>query len=319
MKLGSIHHDGCGGPPIHQPMFESFLKKPAHRLLHAHEPALRLDRERLWLLDEHFPIGRKLRYFPEHHRDILFTTIVLGYRVNDHLLYSREAVTVDAAGKPQGFSVTGTTAFLPLAEVRRFELIVPDTSELERSLDYVRRASIGPAGQFHRGNTITLLGQPVRRGVPMLETRVERRTILKDGPYAHETLIFLAPDLDTLSVTDLRQKERIEADLPTDLYLAEDLPPLRCRLVDFSDVALRLRPPEGGTLPPMAAGDRIVVVLRFAEHALDYRFKGTVLRADAMHAVVRLTQLYKDDAFVRLSLLDLLEIKAALLNRRPAA
>lgn len=299
-------------------MFDSFLKKTPRELFASNTAKpFKLDRERLLLIDEHFSIGRKLRYFPEHHRDILFTTILLGYRINDHLLYSREGVRLGVAGRPSGFELAGATSFLPLSEVKRFELIVPDTSELERSLDYVRRASIGRAGQFHRGNTITLLGAPVRRGVPKLETRVERRAVLKEGPYAGETLVFLVPDLDTLAVTDLRQKERIEVELPVDLYLAEDLPPFRCHLADFSDVALRVRPTEGsGGLPPLAPNDRIVIALRFGDNDQSYRFKGTVQRASDQEAVIRLTQLFKDNVFVRLSLLDLLEIKTALLNRQ---
>jgi hypothetical protein len=35
--------------------------------------------------------------------------------------------------------------------------MVPDTTDMERSLDYVRRASLGRNGQFVRGNAITLI------------------------------------------------------------------------------------------------------------------------------------------------------------------
>ena len=50
------------------------------------------DGDRLKMLAEHFPIGRKVRYFPEYQRDIVFHTIVIAWRVNDQDIYAREAI-----------------------------------------------------------------------------------------------------------------------------------------------------------------------------------------------------------------------------------
>jgi hypothetical protein len=50
------------------------------------------DGDRLKMLAEHFSIGRKVRYFPEYQRDIVFHTIIIAWRVNDHYVYAREAI-----------------------------------------------------------------------------------------------------------------------------------------------------------------------------------------------------------------------------------
>jgi hypothetical protein len=54
------------------------------------------DGDTLKMLAEHFPIGRKVRYFPEYQRDIVFHTIIIAWRVNDQDIYSREAILKDA-------------------------------------------------------------------------------------------------------------------------------------------------------------------------------------------------------------------------------
>ncbi|MCX7896610.1 MAG: PilZ domain-containing protein [Rhodocyclaceae bacterium] len=279
---------------------------------------MRLDAVRLALLDKYFPIGQKLRYYPEYHRNILFYTIILGYRVNGHFLYSRDRLRMTQTGELTGFVLQdAASSFLTLSEVWQCELLVPDTSESERSLDYVRRASIGRAGQFQRGNLITLLGAALQGGSPQLETRVERRLVLKEGPYAGEPLVFLAPVLETLTIADLRQKQRIKTSLPADLFLAEDLPPFRCQLLDFSEHAMRLGPGGGqAELPLLTLDERVIVKLYLQGEKRSCRFKGAVLRTTERECVIRITHLYREEGYVRPSLLDLLEIKTALINRQ---
>ena len=102
-----------------------------------------LDGDRMRMLGEHFPIGRKIRYFPEFQRDIVFHTIIIAWRVNDHYIYSREAIQTDGDGTPLAFLVGEKKTRLALDKVRRLQLMVPDTTDMERSLDYIRRASLG--------------------------------------------------------------------------------------------------------------------------------------------------------------------------------
>lgn len=273
-----------------------------------------LSRETLEMLGEHFPIGRKVRYYPEYQRDIVFDTIIIAYRVNDHTIYSRESILCDPDGSPCAFAVGERKSRLSLEKVKRLQLMVPDTTDMERTLDYVRRANLGRNGQFVRGNAITLIADTCRSGVPTVETQVDSRARMKDGPYLDNPMILLRPDLDTLTIADQRQKARLQSQAPVNLYHGEDGPSVRCILGDFSDVSLRLRAAPGQALPPMKANDRVVVVLNLGSVARTYRIKGSVFRASAESCVVKLKQLYRDGEFANIKLMDVLEIKTGLLN-----
>lgn len=275
-----------------------------------------LDGDRMKMLGEHFPIGRKIRYFPEFQRDIVFHTIIIAWRVNDHYVYSREAIQTDGEGVPVAFLVGEKKTRLALDKVRRLQLMVPDTSDMERSLDYIRRATLGRNGQFVRGNAITLIADTCKRGIPSVDTQVDSRLRMKDGPYADNQMILLRPDLDTLTIADQRQKARVQSHVPVNLYLKEDAPPVACILGDFSDVSLRLAVAPGQTMPPLKSNDKVVVVINLGDAASTYRIKGSVFRASADACVIKLKQLYKDGDFSAIKTMDVLEIKTGLLNLR---
>lgn len=275
-----------------------------------------LDGDRMKMLGEHFPIGRKIRYFPEFQRDIVFHTIIIAWRVNDHYVYSREAIQTDGDGTPLAFLVGEKKTRLALDKVRRLQLMVPDTTDMERSLDYIRRATLGRNGQFVRGNAITLIADTCKRGIPSVDTQVDSRIRMKDGPYADNQMILLRPDLDTLQIADQRQKARVQSHVPVNLYLKEDAPPVGCILGDFSDVSLRLKAAPGQAIPPLKVNDKVVVVINLGDAASTYRIKGSVFRAAADACVIKLKQLYKDGDFSAIKTMDVLEIKTGLLNLR---
>ncbi|MDT3735596.1 MAG: hypothetical protein ROZ00_05175 [Denitratisoma sp.] len=276
-----------------------------------------LEGDSMKMLGEHFPIGKKVRYYPEYQRDIVFHTIIIAYRVNEHYIYSREAIQRDADGTPLAFLVGVKRAQLPLEKVARLQLMVPDTTDMERSLDYVRRASLGRNGQFVRGNTITLISDACRNGIPSVDTQVDSRLRMADGPYADNQMVLLRPDFDTLQIADQRQKARVQSEVPVSLYLKEDAPPLGCILGDFSDVSLRLRPAvPGQPLPPLKPNDKVSVVINLGDAASSYRIRGMIFRSAADACVVKLRQIYKDGDFATIRTMDVLEIKTGLLNLR---
>ena len=275
-----------------------------------------LDGEMMKMLGEHFPIGKKVRYYPEFQRDIVFHTIIIAWRVNEYYVYSREAIQKDGDGMPVAFLVGEKKARLPLDKVRRLQLMVPDTTDMERSLDYARRATLGRNGQFVRGNTITLIADTCRNGIPSVDTLVDSRLRMKDGPYSDNQMILLRPDLDTLQIADQRQKARVQSRIPVSLYLKEDAPPVGCILGDFSDVSLRLKAAPGQAMPPLKVNDKVVVVIDLGDAASTYRVKGSVFRAAADTCVIKLKQLYKDGDFSPIKTMDVLEIKTGLLNLR---
>ena len=275
-----------------------------------------VDLERWALFAEHFTIGQKLRYYPEFREEIVFQTFVLAYRVNDKYLYSRDAVVMDSDGRPMGFRLADKK-LLALAQIENFQLLLPDTSDMERTLDYFTRAELGRAGQFRQGNTITLFADTAERGIPTVDTKVDRRQTLKTGPYAETPTILVTPDFDTLLLADQRRKQRVQTDIGAELYLSADGDPFACVLGDFSETSMRLRVREDQPLmPAMASEQGVIVVFSFGSgnHASSYRIRGKLFRREDDFCVVQIEQLDKDGSFEPIRTMDILEIKTGLLN-----
>ena len=278
--------------------------------------AFTFDRGKLRQLATYFPIGRKLLYYPEYHQKAVLHTLVIGYRVNERLIYANDEVLLDDQGHPTGFRL-GDGELLPVDKLASFEILVPDTSEMERKLDYVTRASLGPAGQFRKGNSITLVAENVERCLPSIDTTVERRQVMDEGPYAGSATILLAPDFTTLKVVDKRRHQRVAAALWADLYFAKDTPPFRCVLRDFSENSLRLSVSDDGQrLPALKPDGPVIVEFDFGSIETTYRIRGKTLRGEDDFCVVRVEQLYRDGDFERIRMMDAIEIKTRLLNSR---
>lgn len=279
-------------------------------------PAFVFDRIKLKQLATYFPIGRKLLYYPEYHQKAVLHTLAIGYRVNERLIYTHDAVLLDGQGHPTGFRLDDGEV-LPVNKLTSFEILVPDTSEMERKLDYVTRAALGPAGQFRKGNTITLVAENVERCLPSVDTVVERRQVMEEGPYAGSATILLAPDFATLKVVDKRRHQRVAAALWADLYFAKDTPPFRCVLRDFSENSLRLSVSDDGRpMPALKPGGPVVVEFDFGSIETTYRIRGKTMRGEGDFCVIRVEQLYRDGDFERIRMMDAIEIKTRLLNSR---
>ena len=207
---------------------------------------------------------------------------------------------------------------LPPAKIRQFQVLVPDTSDMERTLDYPRRAIIGRAQQFRKGNAITLIANAGARGLASIDTQVAKRVDMKEGPYANNHMILLNPDLDTLSIRDQRQKPRVKVDIPVSLIVNVDEPPYSAVLCDFSESSVRLRVRQGPRgMPPLKPNGEVTIVLNLSNAASTYWIKGKVFRCETETCVVQFKQLYKDGEFANFSLMDTLELKTGVLNYEP--
>lgn len=273
-----------------------------------------LDAERLKTLVDFFPIGKKLQYFPEFKKDIVFETLIVGYGVNGEFVYSSEAVERDADGHPLAFRMP-TAGRVPLADLRWFQLLVPDTSAMERQLDYVRRAEIGNRGQFVRGNYITLTSNAGARGTSMVDTVVERPLELDSGPYAYTRLVVLTPEFNTLEVSDQRRKPRAKTNVPVMLYLRREALSAHGVITDISDEHLRVHAAEGDILPlNVAAGAELALSLDLGDAGARYLLKGRVVRRSPDSCLIHLEGMLEGDRVTRFGPLDLLQLKAGLLN-----
>jgi hypothetical protein len=276
-----------------------------------------LDLARMKTLVEFFPIGKKLRYYPEFKQEVVFDTLVVGYCVNGHFVYSGDAVERDAEGHPVAFRAAENenTVRIAASALKLFQLLVPDTSHLEMKLDYHRRALIGRGKQFNKGNYISLISNSGVRGVSTVDTEVAKQVILPDGPYANMAMVLLTPELHTLTVTDQRRKSRTKLCVPVVVSLPEGQFTGACTIVDISEGEMRIRMRDReATMPAMRRGDAIFVQIELDDAERRYLIKGSVIRRSPETCVFHLDGQITGGRLVAFSPLDLLELKSGLLN-----
>ena len=280
-----------------------------------HAASSRLDTSRIRTLIEFFPIGKKLRYYPEFNKDIVLDTLVVAYCVNGHFVYSMEAIEADRDGMPTAFRTGENETRIPAAGIKQFQLLVPDTSDLEMKLDYLRRAQISRNGQFSKGNYISLMSNAGVKGVSTVDTEVAKQVVLRDGPYAQMNMVLLTPELNTLSVTDQRKKPRTKTNVPVTVVLPTENYSGQFTIIDISEADLRLRPKDKGeAIPAVQKGDAMIVDIRLGEAERHYSVKGSVIRRSSETCVIRMDGQIRDGRLIPFSPLDLLELKAGLLN-----
>ncbi len=276
------------------------------------------DPAQLALLFRHFPVGARLTYFVEQRRELQFSTLILGYRINGHDLYAQDAIELDDDDLPCAFRVDGRTG-IPLARVAKLRLLLPDTSAHQGKLDYVTRGELGRDGHLSKGVTLTLRAKSLGRGVPIVETIVDRKETLADGPFAGQGTVLVEPDLEMIRVVDNRRKPRVRSSVDATLFHGEPAPiaATPCRLADFSDETLRLRA-KAGALPALKSGATVEVEFKVETSAEPYRVRGKLQRQSEQGAVVRFAELLlpATTTWRKVEMLDVLEIKTALLNVR---
>lgn len=279
-----------------------------------------IDQRLAWLrpVMELFPIGRKQRYYPSHRDEIVFDTIVVAYRVNGHMIYSLNEIDSDAEGSPAFFKIGQAGERVHVSQLKNFELVVPDTSDMERTLDYERRAALGRGRQFDVGNVISLVSSQVGRGASVLDTVVRQVIESEEGPYAYRKLICLQPTVETMSVTDQRAKARAITNVPVLLAEVNGAWQQAWKIIDISDQAIRVQrcaeqdPEQEAELFPLH--QEVLLQIRIPNTEQAYDLKGYVMRRFPKIRVIRLVAVLNQKRFQNFAAYELLELRAALLN-----
>ncbi len=189
-------------------------------------------------LMHYFPIGTRLRYYPEYQKDIMMNTLLVAYWINGDLIYSTKGVSFN--NNVLVLNDRGTHRSYQIIDSFRF--VVPVLEDQESKLDYAKREELAKVGGMTRGNTITLMAEKHDGQIPVLDTIVNKRAILKDGLYANQQVALLDIDFDSLSITDQRAHLRLQTNVPVSLQVADNgqMRLLNGRMKDFSDCSLRV-------------------------------------------------------------------------------
>jgi hypothetical protein len=274
-----------------------------------------LDGRSICRLMRHFPVGTKVRYYPEYRKEITLDSVVIAYAFNDQIIYSTIGLSCDDS--------TGTIEFddqghhYKFSKIISFRIILPVFNQSEAKLDYVRREELRKIGGLVKGNTITMTAPQDDGQVPVLETIVQKRSMLKDGLYANQTVAYLDVDIESLIVSDQRVHLRLETNIPATLQVSkqEHYELVNAAMVDFSDRSLRLLVDEEFSEQAMPKEDDSLVVSFNLPGQSEYiSLVGDVFRVTDRAVVVMLTGYVEQGQVNELGQIELLKIKANLLQ-----
>jgi len=267
-------------------------------------------------LFRYFPLGEKIRYYPEYQKEGALETIVLGYSVNDQFIFSPVDIRCQQDGERDVLRLTVDGQESLVQEVESFSLLIPFNQEDENKRDYGRRAELGPRGPFRRHNIVTLLACSTGGTLSNLDTKVRKVMPLSSGIYAGHEVVVLDVMPSSLKLTDQRQHYRLQTELPASLTI-RDGETHGCTLLDFSEGSVRLLFHEL-TADIMALSEfrRLKLDFCVGENGggKSYSLDGVMYRKTDDRLVMKLQGIYKNDKPVSLGLVDILDIKASLLQ-----
>ncbi len=265
-------------------------------------------------LFRYFPLGEKIRYYPEYQKEGALETIVLGYSVNGQFVFSPVDIGCQQDGERDVLRLTVDGQERLVQEVANFSLLIPFNQEDENKRDYGRRAELGPRGPFRRHNTITLLACSTGGTLSHLDTEVNKVLPLTDGIYAGHEVVVLDVLPSSLKLTDQRQHYRLQTELSASLSI-RDGETHQCTLLDLSEGSVRLQFAEV-TADIMALTEFRRLKLSFNVDVdgkgKAYALDGVMYRKTDNRLVMKLQGIYKDGKVEPLGLVDILDIKASL-------
>jgi len=267
-------------------------------------------------LFRYFPLGEKIRYYPEYQKEGALDTLVLGYSVNGQFIFSPIDIGCQQDGERDVLRLTVDGQEHLVSDVENFSLLIPFNEEDESKRDYGRRAELGPRGPFRRHNTITLLACSTGGTLSHLDTEVHKVLPLTDGIYAGHEVVVLDVLPGSLKMTDQRQHYRLQTELPARLSM-RDGETHPCTLLDLSEGSVRVQFAKV-TADIMALTEFRRLKLSFNVGAdgngKAYVLDGVMYRKTDNRLVMKLQGIYKDDKVVPLGLVDILDIKANLVQ-----
>ncbi|MCF6209718.1 MAG: hypothetical protein L3K24_03370 [Gammaproteobacteria bacterium] len=297
-----VFSTGKGAPTDGRPASGSVVDEP-------------LELPRINQLIQHYPIGEKVRYYPEFQKDGALDTLILGYSINGYFVYSPMEIRSTAAVLRL---FTGEERTL-ITELESFSLLIPFNPDDDNKRDYVRRAELGPRGPFRRHNTVTLTANSNDGVLCHLDTLVRKIMPVSGGIYAGHQVVLLDVIPSTLALADQRQHYRLNTCLPATLSL-RDGGTYACTLRDFAEQSVQLNLEETAEeLEGLSEFRRLTLCFDLgSEHQPKcFELDGSMYRKSNGRLVMKLQGIYKNGKLENLGLVDILDIKASLL-RHPA-
>lgn len=268
-----------------------------------------LDTARVGAVLKHFPFGTAVRYYPEFKKNIVLESVILGYLVDKTWYFAAQDLAVEGDGSaarllagPQRKTIKPTS----------LSIVIPSQSRGVEQLDYARKEELEKTGGLANGNNITLMAQAYQGKTPVLETVVRKKAVVQEGLYATTPVVLLDVNTRSLQLTDQRAHMRLQTRVSAHVMVSNSTP-TPCIMADFSDSSVRLSVDAAWTTA-MKTGREVILSFGLPGRNQDVVLRGEIFRHDDNDLVVTLDAIQRDDQFQRIEVIDVLEIKAKLLQ-----
>lgn len=264
----------------------------------------------------YFPPGEKVRYYPQYEKEAILDTIILGYGVNNQHIYSPVDIRHQADGERDVLRLSVDGHEILIREIKNFCLLIPYNQNDQNKLDVESKAKLGPRGLFGVNNTITLVACSSGGTLSYVDTLVRKVVALTSGIYAGHEVVMLDVIADSLDLTDQRQHYRLQTSIPATVTLGES-DSRKCTIKDFSEESVRLSF-EKGDADLVALTDKQHITLNVNlgtnSQQKSYELDGVMYRKTDTSLVMKLQGIYKNATLVSIDLVDVLDIKANILQ-----
>ncbi|MCF7981941.1 MAG: PilZ domain-containing protein [Pseudomonadales bacterium] len=264
----------------------------------------------------YFPIGDRVRYFPEYQPEMTMESLVLGYEINGHIIYSQNRLDIlhnaDEKGRIK-LNIEGQE--LAFSKIHSFCILLPGKAGEEYKLNFLSKASLGSRGQFRNGNAITLIARYQERGAIIVETSVRESILPKESYYRNHQLVLLDVLATSLEISEQRTHHRLMCHLPIKLELSVNQQLYNCILVSYSEVSAQIRFNGDIPLPSLlTVGDNLIMTLKLDQLHRTFVIKGSVMRCDQDSIIMSLQNILSSGQFLPFDLIQALDVKASLLQ-----
>ncbi len=273
-------------------------------------PRVVLDSRKLCSLLRYFPIGSSLRYFPEYREEIILDSVIIAYLINSELIYSNSEITIPS--DESGLILNSKL----IDEINSFSILIPSTSRGEAELDYEQKEILEQTGGFSRGNCITLIGQQQDGNIPVVDTIVKKHARLKEGHFDNTRVVILTVDPALLKLKDQRSQARLAARIPGLIQTKLYSEPNPCTIIDFAGHAIKISC-ESNELIPLSCklDETVTLTFNLPVSTEPTVMRGKVTKTADSSMVIELKEISREKKFEKLATIDLIEIKAKLLQQ----
>ena len=264
----------------------------------------------------YFPIGEQVDYYPEYQTNLTMQSIILGYEINGHVIFSRNQVEF-LTGKNDAWLICVyiNEKRYEYTHITSFCIVLPGKAGEEYKLNYLNKASLGPRGQFRTGNSITMMARHQNRGIIHLETTVRESILQKSGYYRNHQLALLEATATSLDISEQRNHHRINTKIPITLSIRDNPQTYNCLMTDYSEVGSQISFNQEDKLAhELKPGDHFKLTLQLDKLHKTFVIGGVILRKQEGAAILTFQDIISEGNQKSFELIDALYIKSCLLQ-----